>query len=35
MDIGHFTTHKLGLSERQLQTITWPEVVRRIVGVSR
>lgn len=34
VDIGHFTTHKLGLSERQLQTITWPEVVRRIVGVQ-
>ena len=33
-DIRHFTTHKLGLSERQLQTVTWPEVASRIVLVS-
>jgi autophagy-related protein 9 len=31
--IRHFTTHKLGLSERQLQTVTWPEVATRIVQV--
>ncbi|KAK9829634.1 hypothetical protein WJX72_006986 [[Myrmecia] bisecta] len=31
VDIHHFTTHKLGLSERQLRTVTWPEVARRIV----
>lgn len=32
-DIQHFTTNKLGLSERQLQSVTWPEVVSRIVLV--
>ena len=32
--IRHFTTHKLGLSERQLQTVTWPEIATRIVQVS-
>lgn len=32
-DIRHFTTNKLGLSERQLQTVTWPEVASRIVQV--
>lgn len=32
-DIRHFTTNKLGLSERQLQTVTWPEVANRIVLV--
>lgn len=31
--IRAFTTDKLGLSERQLRTVTWPEVVRRIVQV--
>lgn len=29
--IRHFTTHKLGLSERQLQSVTWPEIAHRIV----
>ncbi|KAK9802892.1 hypothetical protein WJX73_002447 [Symbiochloris irregularis] len=29
--IRSFTTDKLGLSERQLRAVTWPEVVRRIV----
>ena len=33
--IRHFTTHKLGLSERQLQSVTWPEIAHRIVLVSR
>ena len=33
-DIKHFTTSKLGLSERQLQTVTWPEVAARIVEVT-
>ena len=33
-DIKHFTTHKLGLSESQLKTVTWPEVAKRIVNVS-
>ena len=33
-DIRHFTTHKLGLSESQLKTVTWPEVAKRIVNVS-
>ena len=28
-----FTTNKLGLSERQLRTVTWPEVAHRIVEV--
>ena len=28
-----FTTNKLGLSERQLRTVTWPEVAHRIVQV--
>ena len=32
-DIRHFTTHKLGLSESQLKTVTWPEVAKRIVDV--
>ena len=31
--IRYFTTHKLGLSERQLQTVTWPDIVSRIVQV--
>ncbi len=31
--VQHFVNHKLGLSERQLQTVTWPEVARRIVQV--
>ena len=29
-----FTTNKLGLSERQLRIITWPEVAHRVVQVS-
>lgn len=33
-DIRHFTTHKLGLSESQLKTVTWPEVAKRIVNVQ-
>lgn len=31
--IAHFTQHRLGLSRRQLKTVTWPEVARRIVDV--
>lgn len=31
--IRSFTTDKLGLSERQLRTVTWPEVAHRIVQV--
>lgn len=31
--ISHFTRHRLGLSTRQLKTVTWPEVARRIVDV--
>ena len=31
--IAHFTQHRLGLSPRQLSTVTWPEVARRIVDV--
>ena len=33
-DIKHFTTQKLGLSESQLQTVSWPEMAKRIVNVS-
>lgn len=33
-NIRHFTTHKLGLSERQLQSVTWPDIAHRIVLVS-
>ena len=29
-----FTTNKLGLSKRQLRTVTWPEVAHRIVEVG-
>lgn len=32
-NIRHFTTHKLGLSERQLQSVTWPDIAHRIVLV--
>ena len=32
--VKHFTQHRLGLSPRQLRTVTWPEVARRIVDVS-
>ena len=32
--IKHFSQHRLGLSPRQLRTVTWPEVARRIVDVS-
>lgn len=32
-EVRHFCNHKLGLSERQLQTVTWPEVVHRMVQV--
>lgn len=34
LDIRHFTTQKLGLSESQLQTVSWPEMAKRIVNVS-
>lgn len=33
-DIKHFTTQKLGLSESQLRTVSWPEMAKRIVNVS-
>lgn len=33
--VKHFTQHRLGLSPRQLRTVTWPEVARRIVDVSQ
>ena len=32
-DIRHFTTQKLGLSESQLKTVSWPEMAKRIVNV--
>ena len=32
-DIHQFTTTKLGLSERQLQTVSWPNIARRLVEV--
>lgn len=34
LDIRHFTTQKLGLSESQLQTVSWPEMAKRIVNVQ-
>lgn len=34
-EIRHFCNHKLGVSERQLATITWPEVAHRLVQVGR
>lgn len=32
-DIRRFTTQKLGLSESQLKTVSWPEMAKRIVNV--
>ena len=32
--VRYFTKHKLGLSERQLQTVTWPDIASRIVQAS-
>ena len=32
-DIRQFTTQKLGLSESQLKTVSWPEMAKRIVNV--
>ncbi len=29
----HFVLHRLGLSERQLKTVTWPEMAKRVVEV--
>lgn len=34
-EIKHFCNHKLGISERQMGTITWPEVAHRLVQVQR
>lgn len=34
-NIRHFTRNRLGLSEHQLRCVTWPEVARRIVEVTR
>lgn len=31
----HFCNVRLGLSERAMQTVTWPEVAHRIVEVWR
>lgn len=31
--VRHFCNARLGLSERAMQTVTWPEVARRIVEV--
>ena len=33
-EVRHFCNHKLGLSERQLATATWPEVAHRLVQVG-
>ncbi|GAB4821600.1 hypothetical protein N2152v2_008646 [Parachlorella kessleri] len=33
-EVRHFCQHKLGLSERQLATCTWPEVAHRLVQVQ-
>lgn len=32
-EMRHFVQHRLGLSERQLKTVTWPEMAKRIVEV--
>lgn len=34
-EVRHFCNARLGLSERAMQTVTWPEVARRIVDVQR
>ena len=33
-DVKDFVNNKLGMSDRELQTITWPELVSRLVGVQ-
>lgn len=33
-EMRHFVQHRLGLSERQLKTVTWPEMAKRIVEVG-
>ena len=32
-EVRHFCNHRLGLSERAVQTVSWPHVARRIVEV--
>jgi autophagy-related protein 9 len=32
-EVKHFCNHKLGISERQMGTVTWPEVAHRLVQV--
>ncbi|KAI3424722.1 hypothetical protein D9Q98_008111 [Chlorella vulgaris] len=34
-EVKHFCNHKLGISERQMGTVTWPEVAHRLVQVQR
>ncbi|KAL6780039.1 ATG9 [Auxenochlorella protothecoides x Auxenochlorella symbiontica] len=34
-EIQHFFNQKLGISERRIKTITWPEVLHRLVQVQR
>lgn len=33
-EIQHFFNQKLGISERRIKTITWPEVLHRLVQVG-
>lgn len=33
-EVRHFCNHRLGLSERAVQTVSWPHVARRIVEVQ-
>lgn len=32
-EVRHFCNQRLGLSERAVQTVSWPDVTRRIVEV--
>ncbi|KAK2076101.1 hypothetical protein QBZ16_001437 [Prototheca wickerhamii] len=34
VEVGHFFHNKLGISERRIKTITWPEVARRLHQVQ-
>ena len=34
VEVGHFFHNKLGISERRIKTITWPEVAKRLHEVQ-
>ena len=34
VEVGHFFHNKLGISERRIKTITWPEVAKRLHQVQ-